>query len=129
MKTVVDKESKNVIYLIERPTKHNLGAFVERLVREGHTRMPFKDGKIILWWQQISVSESKIFRFLTNIDYADVEGKPKFLCLDLDRVLKFIDDAKEAQNMSSIALYESDAEPIEHILERIKETEKKEKSP
>lgn len=128
---MTDEESKNVMWVVDKPTKHDLEKFVERLVREGHNRIPFKDGKIILWWQQISVSEGKIFYILTNIDYADVEGSPKFLGLDLDRKLEATNDAKEAQNMSSICLYRNESDPIEYILARIQEMEnkKKKKSP
>lgn len=127
MKITTDEESKNVMWVVDKPTKHDLEEFAEMLSREGHNRMTFKNGKIILWWDQISLSEGKIFFFIRRIHYAEIKEKSKFLYFDIDRKLKFTDDNKVAQSMNSILLYNIEDESIGHILARIEEIENKKK--
>ena len=138
MKTIVDEECENVIYLIGRPNKHSAQELIEMIIREagvGNAKVPFKDGKIFLWWEQSFLENGKLVQHIYKIEYADVKEKTRYLCLDEEGKLLPTNSFKHIQTVNSVLLYDIESEPAEYVLKRIKEVEnqkekeQKEKSP
>ncbi len=138
MKKIADKECKDVIYLVERPSKHSVEELIEMVIREaavGTAKVPFKDGKIFLWWEQLLLENGKFFLHIHKIEYANLKEKTRYLCLDEEGKLLPTNKFKDVQTMNSVLVYDIESEPAEYVLERIKEVEnqkekrKKKKSP